>query len=788
MADRIQGAITVGDKTFDYASGGAGRGNIPAGSWELMPFLDVGQRGSFPLPSFQISKENAFEDPRYPGAPREGMLIHPGNRNDVNLIYTLGCLGIPPSQWPDFKQAVIAAQAKYGSVVLSVDARGNAAVHPANAVPSNVSVAPNTGAFISNLSALGSEGLNSTLATLGISPEQFTTSKDLGPTAGMFGLGLPPETAASFATGAMPFNGSLAMMSPEDITNAIAIQTAAKEAAPTPTTMAYAGPDIGKEASKAGQAITDFFSRPAIDAAITKGVYQAYADDPYAASRMAAARSATEKGEARVNSLGSVGNALGSVAGLGKDAVVNAFNVGRDVLGGIAAPAMETGRGLGGMFGGIAGSLGEMFSGPAPATNASSNYSFPSIGPLAPYETALPGPFGAPASSEPNFGWAGPASGGDINNWDELAYAGSQASPTSTSIRDDNLDYWDYASKVESPSAAYADAFGDRYDPGANVAARGEAAPTTAPTAGYSMPGIDPAGLNAFGGTLSSIGSGIGNLLSGWTGPAPANPFQIASSGAAFPTPSNFTAPAASTRATSAAPAATKNATAAPARTAMVSPFVAPAISAAASGAPANAFAAAAGTPDWVQPGWAYTAPVDLNPSSPTYDPSGGSDYGYAISPDGMVDYQNNAGNVISYDSTVPGGVSYSDWASSSDSGGGGDSETVLCGYYMRKGWLRPRLWMADVKFSCKLPREIQRGYLAWARPLVDMMEAGDLRGRIVERIMWPIVSAWANFAAYREGVITRRPIFGTALHYLGTPVCWLIGRRHYRRALARSC
>lgn len=76
-------------------------------------------------------------------------------------------------------------------------------------------------------------------------------------------------------------------------------------------------------------------------------------------------------------------------------------------------------------------------------------------------------------------------------------------------------------------------------------------------------------------------------------------------------------------------------------------------------------------------------------------------------------------------------------------------SNTVLCTYFMKKGWLSKRLWWADTKFSRTLPAQWRRGYLRWALPLVRRMEKGDV---VLERLLWPVVRAWAGYAAYKMG------------------------------------
>lgn len=77
------------------------------------------------------------------GRDRVGMLIHGSSRADINKVISSGCVAIPSSEWPAFKQTLIAAQQKYGDLVLEVGADGKAKITPVGGYPKNNIVSPN---------------------------------------------------------------------------------------------------------------------------------------------------------------------------------------------------------------------------------------------------------------------------------------------------------------------------------------------------------------------------------------------------------------------------------------------------------------------------------------------------------------------------------------------------------------------------------------------------------------------------------------------------------------------
>jgi len=108
-----------------------------------------------------------------------------------------------------------------------------------------------------------------------------------------------------------------------------------------------------------------------------------------------------------------------------------------------------------------------------------------------------------------------------------------------------------------------------------------------------------------------------------------------------------------------------------------------------------------------------------------------------------------------------------------------GTTGTVLCTYFhKRKGWLPRHIWAADMKFSATLPEHMVKGYRWWAYPCVRIMLCGGWKGRLFEIILWPIVNAWAHYAAYRVGKEKTAPMSGRLVHEVLGSFSAFAGRR----------
>lgn len=154
MVDRIQGRLTIGDRTFDYASGGRSRtrGNLPFGAYtvgSLRPSIKVG-------PSFALAGMDDVPDERYPNAPRSALLIHGAKgpaTNVVDEVISAGCLAIPVDQYGEAKAAIIAAQQQYGDVVLVVSPEG-AKIVPADSYTGDVYTPDGVQQFVADANAV----------------------------------------------------------------------------------------------------------------------------------------------------------------------------------------------------------------------------------------------------------------------------------------------------------------------------------------------------------------------------------------------------------------------------------------------------------------------------------------------------------------------------------------------------------------------------------------------------------------------------------------------------------
>ena len=138
---RYGGTLSLGGQRFGFVSGGAGRGALPYGTYNLHPG-GIGQWGRTHGAIAGISDRNArgdnsVADPRYPGHRRVGVEVHPSGMRG-----TEGCIGINRSQYPAFQRAFRQASANGQQLQLTVGPNG-ASIHPAGqgtAVASNTAI------------------------------------------------------------------------------------------------------------------------------------------------------------------------------------------------------------------------------------------------------------------------------------------------------------------------------------------------------------------------------------------------------------------------------------------------------------------------------------------------------------------------------------------------------------------------------------------------------------------------------------------------------------------------
>lgn len=155
ISTRISGPMKVGDKIFEFASGGRNRGAVPFGTFPINGFTSGSQRAAagnsyrkdaFPLPM-------AIPDKRV-GDNRMGILIHGSSSADIDQVLSSGCLAIPRDQWPIFKQELQALQQKEGPLAITISPEG-AFIHKAGEVPARQIVSTDT--FIQGSNAFAAE-------------------------------------------------------------------------------------------------------------------------------------------------------------------------------------------------------------------------------------------------------------------------------------------------------------------------------------------------------------------------------------------------------------------------------------------------------------------------------------------------------------------------------------------------------------------------------------------------------------------------------------------------------
>jgi hypothetical protein len=130
------GKVTIGDKEFNYGTGGGGRGALPYGTYSVnIGTGDIGPLGRSRLGSVATigGLGGVVNDPRYPGAPRQGIQIHASSSQDLDRLYTAGCFAVPKSQWPAFKQALL-EESKKGPLSINLDRSGSARIGPTSSI------------------------------------------------------------------------------------------------------------------------------------------------------------------------------------------------------------------------------------------------------------------------------------------------------------------------------------------------------------------------------------------------------------------------------------------------------------------------------------------------------------------------------------------------------------------------------------------------------------------------------------------------------------------------------
>jgi len=130
---RMQGTVTLGNRSYDWASGGERRGAIPYGTHNIN--IGTGDIGSIGQRIGSVATVGGLggviPDPRYPNVPREGVQIHSGSSSELDRLYTEGCFAVPANQWPAFKKQLLAEAAAHPEgLALQINRNGRAIIAP----------------------------------------------------------------------------------------------------------------------------------------------------------------------------------------------------------------------------------------------------------------------------------------------------------------------------------------------------------------------------------------------------------------------------------------------------------------------------------------------------------------------------------------------------------------------------------------------------------------------------------------------------------------------------------
>lgn len=93
---KVHGKVNIANKSFDFVSGGRGRGSAPFGIYHIGPLSGFNAPKGTWVPGYRLS--DAY-DP-FVQDKRTGLFIHPGR--DASA----GCVAIRNDEWPSFVKAM----------------------------------------------------------------------------------------------------------------------------------------------------------------------------------------------------------------------------------------------------------------------------------------------------------------------------------------------------------------------------------------------------------------------------------------------------------------------------------------------------------------------------------------------------------------------------------------------------------------------------------------------------------------------------------------------------------
>lgn len=117
---KVHGKVKINDKSFNFVSGGRGRGSAPFGTYKIGRLGGFKAPGGTWVPGYRLS--DAY-DPLVKDT-RRGLFIHPGR--DASA----GCVAIRKNEWPTFVKAMEKAAKVGGPLAIRLGPDSESAEKP----------------------------------------------------------------------------------------------------------------------------------------------------------------------------------------------------------------------------------------------------------------------------------------------------------------------------------------------------------------------------------------------------------------------------------------------------------------------------------------------------------------------------------------------------------------------------------------------------------------------------------------------------------------------------------
>ncbi|RME59534.1 type II secretion system protein [Candidatus Parcubacteria bacterium] len=97
---------------------------------------------------------------------------------------------------------------------------------------------------------------------------------------------------------------------------------------------------------------------------------------------------------------------------------------------------------------------------------------------------------------------------------------------------------------------------------------------------------------------------------------------------------------------------------------------------------------------------------------------------------------------------------------------------TAICTELHRQGLLSDALYAADKRYAATVDPLVRKGYLLWARPVVQLMRRSPIAAKIVHFFAAP----WAQEMAYEMHAVPRGSFWGKVMMAVGKPASKVLG------------